>query len=375
MPTLFLRFLVHLKNHNIEFSPEGPLTHRWLPDGENDAISLDTGDSDFVLKVWFRRRGYVSGSMIEYASDREEVDPLIIPKQGILEAGIMTGFLEVKNISTDKFTAVTSNLIGDANYVSLGKEIVKKIQPPIASFLRILRIQYGQYWLNDFLPFDSRSGSIGGYCSSLLMKWSLDGKTDWKNFIPDPPAIRFTSIVMRDYASYRNYITEEDWNQIKKEASKEYSPSFSMSILIKSWEYLDQGDLKRAILEGVTALELATGEYLRGKLATLGLTVNDLGKFNEIRKRDKSMLVAALSGQVSAAEIKSIDEIITIRNNIIHEGKDPPSNAEKMLRDLINAISKLIENKDFRFPKANHGNALQDVAIWEQGKKDYESKK
>src|SRR5579872_4737380 len=169
MPTLFLRFGVYLKNHNIEFSPEGPLTHRWLPDGENDAISLDTGDSDFILKVWFKRRGYVSGSMIEYASDREEVDPTIIPKQGILEVGAMTGFLEVKNIVSDKFNAVTNNLIGDVNYVSLGKEIVKKIQPTIASFLRILRIRYGQYWLNDFLPFDSRNGSIGGYYNSLRM--------------------------------------------------------------------------------------------------------------------------------------------------------------------------------------------------------------
>ncbi len=375
MTTLFLQFLVHLKNYNIEFSPEGPLTHRWLPDGEKDAISLDTGDSDFVLKVWFKKRGYVSGSMIEYASDREEVDPSIIPKQGILEAGVMTGFLEVKSIATDKLNAVTSNLTGDANYVSLGKEIVKKIQPLIASFLRILRIRYGQYWLNDFLPFDSRSGSIGGYCSSLRMKWSLDGKTDWKDFIPDQPALHMTSTFTRDYASYRNYITEEDWNQIRKEASKEYSPSLSMSILIKSCEYLDQGDLKRAILEGVTALELATGEYLRDKLGTLGLTANDLGKFNEIRKRDKSMLVAALSGKVSSTEIKNIDEIITIRNGIIHEGKDPPPNVETMLRSLINAVSKLIENKDFRFPKANHGNALQDVSIWEKDRKDFESKK
>src|SRR5579885_438589 len=294
MPTLFIRFLVHLKNHNIEFSPEGPLTHRWLPDGENDAISLNTGDFDFILKVWFKRRGYVSGSMIEYDSSKEEVDSSIIPKQGILEAGIMTGFLEAKNIPSDRFDAVTNNLIGDANYISFGKEIIKKIQPPIASFLKILRIRYGQYWLNDFLPFDSRGGSIGGYCNSLRMKWSLDGKTDWKDFTPDQPAIHFTSTFMRDYAGYRDYITEEDWRQIGNEASKEYSPSLSMSILVKSWEYLDQDDLKRAILEGVTALELATGEYLRIKLGVLGLTASDLGKFNEIRKRDKSMLVAAL---------------------------------------------------------------------------------
>jgi hypothetical protein len=151
MNTLFLKFAIHLENYNIDFGPKGPLTHRWMPNGQSDAIDLDVGNSDYILKVWFERRGYVRDGMIEFDYKRKEVEPAIIPKQVVLEAGPMTGSFTIKDVSDVELEAVKGNKEGDPNYISLGKRIVSIIQPPVSNLLRILRIQYGQYWLREII--------------------------------------------------------------------------------------------------------------------------------------------------------------------------------------------------------------------------------
>ena len=61
MPTLLLRFRarVHHPRLPVHWIGSGPLFHRWLPDGEKDAIPLDTGEPDVELRVWFERLGFV----------------------------------------------------------------------------------------------------------------------------------------------------------------------------------------------------------------------------------------------------------------------------------------------------------------------------
>jgi len=375
MNTLYLKFIIRLENHNIDFSPKGPLLHRWLPNGESDPIELDVGNSNYIMKIWFKRRGYVRDGMIEFDYDREEVDPTIIPKQGILDAGPMSGLFEMKDVSDDELKAVKENKIGDSNYVTLGKRIVSLIQPRISNFLRILRIQYGQYWLRELLPFDSRYYSLGAYCENIYLKWSLD-KTNWSDFTPDQKIHRGTSFVMLNYSDYINYITEEDWNDIKSKTKIEYSPSYVMTLLIQAWEHHNQRNTKYAILDGVTALELAVDELLRNELGKMNIQFNKIDEFNTTQRLPiKTMIVTAMKGNIKTEEINDTLEAIKIRNDIVHEGKNPPNDADKRIMGLINTISKLIEDRDFRFTFGNRANAIGDVKKWEAEKAEYLLKK
>lgn len=368
--TLFLKFRIDLENYNIDRSPKGPLTHRWMPNGESDSINLNVGNSDYILRVWFERHG-ISDGMIEFDYKEKKVDPTIIPRQGILEIGPLYCLLEIKDVSDDELNAVKDNKIGDSNYLTLGKRVISVIQPPISSFLRILRIQYGQYWLRELFPFDSRFHSLGSYCASLRLQWSID-KTNWSEFEPDQQVIRMTSNIMRDHASYSNYINEEDWNEIKAKIKTEYSPSYVMILLIQAWEHYDQKNTKYAILDGVTALELAIDELLRSALEKMNIKFTKIDEFNTTQSLPvKTMLVTGLKGNIKSEEIEDTLETIKIRNNIVHEGKNPPEDAGKRLKGLINTVSKMMENREFRFPKVNHGNALQDVVVWEKLKAEY----
>ena len=167
MPTLLLKFGIILEDYSSSRLTElhGPLFHRWLPDGKKDAITLKTGPN-LKLKVWFDRRGFVHKSgLIVFNYDRRELDPNIIPKQAILDAGPLMGLLEIKNLSDQELSAVHENKIGDQRYIDFGKKVVKKLLfPSVHRFLNTLNINYGQYWIRGLEEWDSTKESLGNYC-------------------------------------------------------------------------------------------------------------------------------------------------------------------------------------------------------------------
>jgi hypothetical protein len=79
MSALLIRFKIELANPDFaSYEPHyGPLFHRWLPDGDHDAIVLKTDDPNLELKVWFERRGFVENGNIQYSPSRFEVDPAV----------------------------------------------------------------------------------------------------------------------------------------------------------------------------------------------------------------------------------------------------------------------------------------------------------
>jgi len=109
MNSLKILFGIRFEDPHIDFCPYGPLTHRWLPDDEKDSIALPVGHSDYELKIWFKRRGKTENNSIRFTLNEFDVDPKVIPKQAILEAGPMSGELLMKNIEDEKYNAVIKN--------------------------------------------------------------------------------------------------------------------------------------------------------------------------------------------------------------------------------------------------------------------------
>lgn len=141
MTTLYLRFFIHLKDHNLRWGPAGPLFHRWLPNKENDYIELPIENSKINLKVWFEQRGYLNG-FIRHHNDPIYINPELIPKQAVLTGGGLFGSVEVDDVSDDDLIPLRENLIGDERYEKLGKQIIKIIQPPLSNFIEILHKRY-----------------------------------------------------------------------------------------------------------------------------------------------------------------------------------------------------------------------------------------
>lgn len=113
MLTLLLKFKINLEEYDVSTYSQhyGPLFHRWLPDGEKDAIVLDTGDPNAELKVWFERLGFKDKDFIEFDYTRREVDPETIPKQAILEAVPLMGLLKIQALSEEESTPLRENKV------------------------------------------------------------------------------------------------------------------------------------------------------------------------------------------------------------------------------------------------------------------------
>jgi hypothetical protein len=370
MPKLLLKFGINLEesgSRSAFLEHHGPQFHRWLPDGERDAIFLDTGDPNAILKVWFERRGFVDGSFIKYDRTRREVDPGIVPKQAVLDAGPLIGLLEINAISEEELVPLRDNKVGDDVYKDLGKKAIKLIYPPINNFLNIIRTNYGQYWIPELEAWDSRQRPVGNYCRFILnMKWSLDEGGTWTDFIADnEPSAGIVGVVNID-KSFREFISKEDWGGLANVIREGYKPSGAAFILARAHQLHDEGNLKYAFIEGVSALELALGDFVRSNLHTDARLSEDMKSFWNLPLRSQLIAIAIGRKEIPLEKLKDSLEAIEIRNKVIHEGLNPLENASTKLSKLLEGIAGLLSGPRFRFPEGNPGNALRPVETWEQ---------
>jgi len=89
---------------------------------------------------------------------------------------------------------VTKGEAGDEDYVRLGKRLVNLMYEPLDRLVKVLKVNYGQYWLDDVVKWDRRSGSLGHHCSTWQMSWSVDG-ANWTPFRPTTQEVFLTSTV------------------------------------------------------------------------------------------------------------------------------------------------------------------------------------
>lgn len=368
MWTLLLKFRIGSERRTITagFLGGGPLFHRWLPDGERDAIVLDTGDSNADLKVCFERRGFVDDGWIRFDYERQEVDPEVIPTQAVLGAGPLIGSLEIRGLPGEQITPVRENDIGDAGYVALGKRVVKNLlYPHVDRFLSILRANYGQYWIPELQRWDSRKRSLGDYCKWILdLRWSLDGGETWAPFVPDMPRRAPEAEITLEY--YRQYLTKQDWHDLAGAFAEGYEPPNAALILARAHGFFDQGDIRQAIIEGVSALEVAISGFMRKDFHNIDALVESLQAFWGLPLRTQMVVVATIFGRIPQQDIEDTIRVIDMRNKVVHEGWSPPDEAEVRFSGLRNTVAALVLGPRLRFPTASPAIAIMAAENWEK---------
>lgn len=367
MSILLLKFAVTLKNEG----RHGLLFHRWLPDGEKDAILLDTGDSNVQLQIWFERRGFVNeNGYVECDDKRHEVDSASIDKQAILEAGPLMGLLEIQGLSDEEIETLCENKIGNDNYMALAKKIVQKwLHPPILKFLNILRIHYGQYWITEIEKWDLPKLRLGYSCYVLGLQWSLDEGKTWSDFIPERLMIVEDFNDIWPSSKYTEYLTKADWQELGQIVREGYEPSLALHMLTNSRRALDQGNIKLAFIEGVTALELAISDLRKSsndKSICKFLAKRRKSKESREPKAVKAVKSVATICKISSKDIKHTRNAVEIRNGIVHEGKSLPIKAEIELRGLLRTVVALLSGTRLKFPSVNWANAVLSPEKWEK---------
>ena len=371
MSTLYVRFVIHLANHALAWRHEGPLFHRWLPEGESDAIGPSRQDNGNELILWFERYGYVGTvGLITFAHDKREVDPILMAKQGVLDGGPLHGKLTLRDVSDDELAAVQTGAKGNVHYLYLARRAVDYIHHETSRFINILRTNYGQHWLSELPQWDSSVESIGNYCRGRMgLTWRTETNAPWQPFIPDEEPIQLTAR-MSSNAQFKQYLTHTDWAQLAETLKKGYQPDSAGLLLARAHQLMDEDSLKYALVEAVTALDIALGNFLRAKIKNSSALKDAAQSFYKLQLPARTVALTAFLENVNAADLEAALEAIKMRNKVAHEGWQPseqeiPKVREKLLA-LFAVIGALLDGPSFRFPKSNIGNKLVTAEEWDK---------
>lgn len=358
MPTLLVRFGFNLTDYDndVRSNPDGPLFHRWLPNGEEDALTVDVPKESASIKFWFERRGFVKGKEIIYDPKQQEVQDDLIPLQTILNGGALRGQIELKSVTKTAFTAVVDGRSGQKSYEALGKKIVNKILVPEANrFINILKYRYGQYWLSwDSNAWDSRVMSLGRFCKLNHLKWSGNG-SEWKDFMPNAQST--SPITIRTGPTdYSHFLTENDWNEIGQLLPTGFEHNLGAEVLYRAHRLRAERRMKYALIEAVTALEIILDWYYRSRLPEphsdwesgfLGQSIPS-----------KITITAALTGKVKSSDAKLALKAYKRRNQVVHDGKDVGEDALELVDGILQYCSALLQEGKGRFPWADARNEV-----------------
>jgi hypothetical protein len=361
MPDLELRYCIPLEDYSISnsFRPNGPLFHRWLPDGENDLLRLNTSDQTILLTAWFKRRGYVRDSFIEFAWDKFEVDPTIMERQAILDAGPIIGCIYVSEIPENQFQKIIQNKVGDPDYIAFGKRIIRAIIPPLMRLIRVLKINYGQYWLKDLYDWDSRSESLGAYCSHLQLKWRQNPESEFNPFRPTENQVNII-VPKLSKEFWMEYMQKEDFKKLTEILNSDYAPRLSETTLFRAHKNRAEGNLSNAFIDAHTALELAITDRIKSGKSKSKKFLSALNEFWNLPIRTQLISFLATHDLFDETEIELVLAAIDIRNKIVHEGYLPIQDTETMNRldAIINTTSKIINPPEWKNPYMYSGNKL-----------------
>jgi hypothetical protein len=236
------------------------------------------------------------------------------------------------------------------------------------SFISVLRVNFGQYWIREPESWDSRLSSLGHYCKSVLhLKFSLDGSQDWQDFVPDDPIVYADlTVIVPSKNTFSQYLTQTDWKTISSLLNRGYEPTPAAVALARTHQLFDQGNIWEAFIEGVTALELAVHDYYREQMKTNDTLFGEMNSFWKLPLRSQLVSLAAAMGNIPLDKVSLAVSAIEIRNDIVHEGKRPTEKNNRELEGLLAAVAQMIHGPGFKLPSAKTGNNIaMEEEKWE----------
>jgi hypothetical protein len=241
-------------------------------------------------------------------------------------------------------------------YILAGQRITAKIQQRVGRFISRLRTQYGQYWIEDVLPWDSRQMSLGTYCSSILqLRWLNDTDATWCWFLPTP-SISIQTIPAMPGRGFAEYLTEADWRALQAHRCQS-DIGLGVEMLGAATEALDTGNWSYAFVTVATALEFALAERVQRGTADPKIR-KALNSFSDHETLPARAAVILLTAGVSTDGVKAVLSAIEIRNRIAHEGYRPDDRQAAELRPVMQTIRSLMQLDELKTPILTNSNSL-----------------
>jgi hypothetical protein len=358
MSALWIRFIIRLSD-DADFAG-GPSFHRWLPRGLRDAISVDTDLGK--LHLWFERRGYENNGWIKFHFDRHEVDDALMDKQGKLDAGPLLGRLQIDQVAPDALEALRRDSLENPQYMEFGKKIVKTVLPHFRRVVDLLRVQYGQHWLQPLELWDSRSLSLGALCAGWNMSWSDDEGKTWRQFKPD----KMHRTYKLQNPKFNEYLTESDWMDLKAAIERGDGVAVSAELVANTHRLLSEGELRYACVEAASALEVAIAEATRRRIAGSPELADSASAFlKDAPLKTRLVIAASFLTALSQETLKQALGGIKLRNDVVHDGFAPDHSQVEKIRAVLTTAAALTGSR-MKFPVLSSDNFVANADDWER---------
>lgn len=324
-----LKFIIDLKEYSEDssYNQGGLVFHQFLPENQKDKIVKNISEFDGEISFWFERRlklinkgGPTEKVFYDHKSKSELEDESIINEQSHIQVRFLFGSLTINNLPKSTLNIIMNDEVENEKYVEMGKKIVKTIYSHSNDLINLFKNLFRQYWIQNLEKWDSRTKSLSTYCKdSLYLKYSIDNGKNWKFFEPDKHEDTILGGTPRGPSIYLEYISKVEWNSIKELYKKSFKPSIISELISNAHKASSKGDLQKAFIIAVTAVELSIPHKLNSNFKINKRIKPEIQSFNQIPLKSKLGIVALSINKINSELIENAFKSLDIRNKIVHK--------------------------------------------------------
>lgn len=189
----------------------------------------------------------------------------------------------------------------------------------------------------------------------VLRKWNVETSEEGNIWTELSPMASLQSSLRAYVASQlvrrskaKGWLNGLRWSSIRRQLEEGKEPDASAQCSVNAEEYAANDNLRLAVLESVTALELALAEYLRGYcMEVRHMTKKQADDFLvpelTLSMRLKGLLPLLVDEtELSLVTLNQIGRVVGWRNNIVHrQGYIPQEASNEEVRQGVQAVIKL----------------------------------
>jgi hypothetical protein len=168
---------------------------------------------------------------------------------------------------------------------------------------------------------------------------------------------------------FLEYPSKTDWKELPSVIQEGYQPSLGARLLARAHALMKQGDLRHALIDGVSACEVALNDFIRQKRHNVESIQKKTDAFLNMPLRGKigiQLATIATTLGLPSMDIEYALRAIDARNAVVHDAKDPSEEVKNHLLGLLRTTAALLPGPRFRFPSAVTGNWVTSEENWQK---------
>jgi hypothetical protein len=166
---------------------------------------------------------------------------------------------------------------------------------------------------------------------------------------------------------FNEYLTQADWHDLKAAVEKRQDPSPAAQLLTNSHRLISSGELRLAVIEAVSALEVAISDAVSSPIKGADKLTDAAAPFlNETPLKARMIVATSLIGGIDNETVEDALAAIELRNRVVHDGFLPEERNMKQVRAALEVATKLIPGPRIKFPVLTGSNFIAEPDVWQK---------